>query len=201
MDEGIRFGIQAVEVKAHELYGIGIGRLCKLEASIQREIDKVKGGQEEFSEGMRFNIESWMLKTSRNYKDIYKRYNHKYRNYPDKQVVHSMADDYDGQFANIGTKGRYADTMFDGGVWLGIKLTLVHLNNSLQVGAPRLAKLEAEVVQYVRRLRLFNLEVACHELWIAYQEIEKPKLKKMAKLMGAENALAELNKEVSNATA
>lgn len=198
MDEGMNFGILAVSVKVHELYGIGIGRIHKLEDSIRREIAKVKGGYRNCSEEMSFAVESWIMRTDRDYQDIYKRYNYKYRRYPDKQVNYLFADEYDKQFANIGT-AKYSDTVYDSGVWLGIKTALKHLNYSLQIGAPRLAKLEVEVMAYVRQLRRYNIDIACDELWKQYQKIESRNLKRVAKAMGANNALAKLESEATNA--
>ncbi len=191
MDEGCNFGILAVTIKVHELYGIGIGRIHKLEDSIRREIAKVKGGNRECSAEMSFAVESWIMKTDRDYQDIYKSYNHKYRRYPDKQVTYLFADDYKKQLANVGTD-NYADNVFDAGVWIGIKTTLKHLNYCLQIGAPRLSKLEVEVMEYVKNLRKYNLDVACKELWNEYLKIDREALKRTAKAMGANNALAAL---------
>lgn len=192
MDEGCNFGILAVCVKAHELYGIGIGRIHKLEDSIRREIEKVKGGNRECSEEMSFAVESWVMKTDRDYQNIYKDYNHKYRNYPDKQVTYLFGDEYNRQLANVGTVDKYSDYVFDGGVWMGIKTALKHLNYSLQIGAPRLSKLEVEVLSYVKDLRKYNIDVACNELWDEYLKMDTAALKRTAKAMGAEKALATL---------
>lgn len=192
MDEGCNFGILAVTVKAHELYGIGTGRIRKLEDSIRREITKVKGGYTECSAEMSFAVESWIMKTDRDYQNIYKDHNYRYRNYPDKQVTYLFADDYQNQLANVGTADKYSDSVFDCGVWIGIKTTLKHLNYSLQIGAPRLSKLEVEVMEYVKTLRKYNLNVACKELWNEYLKIDQKALKRTAKAMGADNALAAL---------
>ena len=132
------------------------------------------------------------MKTDRDYQNIYKDYNHKYRNYPDKQVTYLFGDEYNRQLANVGTVDKYSDYVFDGGVWMGIKTALKHLNYSLQIGAPRLSKLEVEVLSYVKDLRKYNIDVACKELWDEYLKMDTAALKRTAKAMGAEKALATL---------
>ncbi len=191
IDEGMNFGILIVTVKAHELYGVGNSRIKKLEDSIRREIEKTKGRYSDYSESRSFAVESWIMKTDRDYQDIYRDYNHKYRNYPDKQLTYLFADDYNHQLVNEGTR-KYSDSVFDCGVWMGIKLAIKHLNYCLQIGAPRLSTLEVEVMQYAKDLRKYNLDVACGTLWNEYLKIETPTLKRTAKTMGATSALAKL---------
>lgn len=194
VDEGMNFGIQATLVKANELYHVGRGRIKKLEAAVMREIDAVKGDHVDYSESKQFAVESWIMRTDRDYQKIYTDYNYKYRNYPEKQLTFLFGGDYYHHFANEGTRDKFSDNAFDIGIWLGVKETLKLLNYTLQIGAPRLSRLEAELMPYIRDLRKYNLDVACHELWKSYSKAisHNQGIKKAAKTMGAEKALKEI---------
>ncbi|MDO4460735.1 MAG: hypothetical protein Q4C42_11780, partial [Clostridia bacterium] len=157
MDNGLGIGIMITEILAYELFGIGAKRLKKLEAAINREIEKAKK-HGKWTEQRCADTEEFIYKANRDYQDIFTAYNYRYRNYPDRQLTWILKGDErdSGIFRNVSSTS--SDELFDAGLIIGIQACMVHLNYNLQIGAPRLSVLEKAVIDELKEKRKYKIQ-------------------------------------------